>query len=183
MINIPEDGQNRYFPIACNLNYRQCVEDGLYQFLIPNDDRPSILYFEESGASNRISKPLFRNSAKVIKGTEQNLKLFVFANNLKIGYTQCDIRNLLYNDILNALDCKEFKTYTDSIFVEVLGLDACETTHKLFQRYSYDCVEQFFIFPYTVMTINIKITYSGKDCGNTLLQCPEPIECISYDNL
>jgi hypothetical protein len=45
--NGTDNGVPKRYPVACDVTSRDCTNTGIYQDLIPNDSRKSVVYWEE----------------------------------------------------------------------------------------------------------------------------------------
>ncbi len=154
-----ESGQKikKSFPIACNVSGDECVNNGAYKDLTPNNSYKSVLYFEEAGGTQLTGiergKMHFRSQVRLVGWL--NLK--------KMGLTDCQYSSTAVLQIIRELSAMiQPGNYGNKyIHLRVTGINEIEKSSAIFGRYTYDeSINQYLVYPFDYFALNISVEFS-----------------------
>jgi hypothetical protein len=150
------------YPIACGVTAKDCLNNGKYQHLLPDDRLKSLFYFEDLGIqSEGKENGGFKFTAK--------LRLVGWMNLKKLGKTDCSYSALAIASILNAFPTGyQNNTPYTRIQVEVTGQEP--KLPAIFSKYSLDEEKtQFLLYPFDYFALQIAVSYViPKSCLSAL---------------
>lgn len=150
------------FPIACDVNYNDCVKQSRYKDLMPDSKKMSVIYFEDLGCSF-ISK-----NARSIEFVS-TLKLIGWVNLSKFENISCDNSSVFVASIIKALP-SGFFNYGRYSNIQIIAIREEPKSNAIFAQYTYDeSVNQYLLYPYDYFSIGLSISF------NLPLHCIEEI--------
>ena len=200
-INIAVDNQTdtgivKRYPVACNVVNGDCANIGLYNELVPDDTKKSVIYWE-------MIQPMYNAGYtktndfynKRFKGVA---RLVVWLNLAKLGIDECN--GAIYAiPILEKILTKRGKiqsgVYENSILrIEPKGL-VKQDINTIFGGYDYPKIKNYYLYPFDFFAIDVNFTLeqclskggtfptgAALDCVN---QIPENEVCksLSFDGV
>lgn len=200
-INIAVDNQTdtgivKRYPVACNVVNGDCANIGLYNELVPDDTKNSVIYWE-------MIQPMYNAGYtktndfynKRFKGVA---RLVVWLNLAKLGIDECN--GAIYAiPILEKILTKRGKiqsgVYENSILrIEPKGL-VKQDINTIFGGYDYPKIKNYYLYPFDFFAIDVSFTLeqclskggtfptgAALDCVN---QIPENEVCksLSFDGV
>lgn len=200
-INIAVDNQTdtgivKRYPVACNVVNGDCANIGLYNELVPDDTKNSVIYWE-------MIQPMYNAGYtktndfynKRFKGVA---RLVVWLNLAKLGIDECN--GAIYAiPILEKILTKRGKiqsgVYENSILrIEPKGL-VKQDINTIFGGYDYPKIKNYYLYPFDFFAIDVNFTLeqclskggtfptgAALDCVN---QIPENEVCksLSFDGV
>jgi hypothetical protein len=200
-INIAVDNQTdtgivKRYPVACNVVNGDCANIGLYNELVPDDTKKSVIYWE-------MIQPMYNAGYtktndfynKRFKGVA---RLVVWLNLAKLGIDECN--GAIYAiPILEKILTKRGKiqsgVYENSILrIEPKGL-VKQDINTIFGGYDYPKIKNYYLYPFDFFAIDVNFTLeqclskggtfptgAALDCVN---QIPEAEVCksLSFDGV
>jgi hypothetical protein len=200
-INIAVDNQSetgiiKRYPVACNVVNGDCANVGLYNELVPDDTKKSVIYWE-------IIQPMtnagftktndFYN--KRFKGVA---RLVVWLNLAKLGLNECNgaIYTIpILEKILTTRGKIQSGIYEKSLlWIEPKGL-VKQDINTIFGGYDYPKIKNYYLYPFDFYAIDVNFTLeqclskggifptgAALDCVN---QIPENELCksLSFDGV
>lgn len=146
------------FPVACGMEYTECIKNERYKDLIPNDKLGCIVYFEDLGNRN-VGSVSGRNNWKA------SFRLVGWINQKKLGTDDCAITAKIVNTILGKYPELPFNSgIYQRCSIDILGQDP--KSYDPFSRFSYDEEKtQYKMHPFDYFSIQLDINYSvDKRC-------------------
>ena len=200
-INIAVDNQTdtgivKRYPVACNVVNGDCANIGLYNELVPDDTKKSVIYWE-------MIQPMYNAGYtktndfynKRFKGVA---RLVVWLNLAKLGIDECN--GAIYAiPILEKILTKRGKiqsgVYENSILrIEPKAL-VKQDINTIFGGYDYPKIKNYYLYPFDFFAIDVNFTLeqclskggtfptgAALDCVN---QIPEAEVCksLSFDGV
>ena len=200
-INIAVDNQTdtgivKRYPVACNVVNGDCANIGLYNELVPDDTKKSVIYWE-------MIQPMYNAGYtktndfynKRFKGVA---RLVVWLNLAKLGIDECN--GAIYAiPIIEKILTKRGKiqsgVYENSILrIEPKGL-VKQDINTIFGGYDYPKIKNYYLYPFDFFAIDVNFTLeqclikggtfptgAALDCVNKI---PENEVCksLSFDGV
>ncbi len=146
------------FPVACDVNFTDCIATGIYKDLIPDSSLGCILYFED------VSNVFQGRHGRKYKWKAQ-YRLVCWYNKKKLGYTDCNIDSKLITTFLSVIPDQSgnYGIY-QNIEISVLGEEP--KSFNPFSKYSYDEDKtQYLMDPFGYFSMPIEVNYElDKAC-------------------
>lgn len=186
--NQTDKGQIKRYPVACDVQNGECVNTGLYNELVPDDSKNSVLYWELiSPATNSGMTQTKDFYTKRFKGTA---RLVVWLNLAKLGVTEC-------NGAINTLPILE-KILTQKGKISGGIYDNCmlwiepravvkQDIQTVFGGYDYPKLKNYYLYPFDFYAIDVNFTLDqclakggtfeptcAVDCVNEVPPTPPP---------
>lgn len=141
------------FPVACNVNYEDCIKSGNYTDLVPNNKIGCMIYLEDNGGM----QPLGQNGANFV--FKANYRLVGWVNNKKLGYEDCSITGQIILSIFAVLPkIPRNEGNYQRLLVELGGQDP--KSYVPFAKYSYDEDKtQYLMYPYDYFSLPLSVTF------------------------
>ena len=194
--NQTDTGIVKRYPVACNVVNGDCPNIGLYNELVPDDTKNSVIYWE-------MIQPMYNAGYtktndfynKRFKGVA---RLVVWLNLAKLGIDECN--GAIYAiPILEKILTKRGKiqsgVYENSILrIEPKGL-VKQDINTIFGGYDYPKIKNYYLYPFDFFAIDVNFTLeqclskggtfptgAALDCVN---QIPENEVCksLSFDGV
>lgn len=160
------------FPVACNVSAADCINQGKYQDLVPNDSKKSVIYFEENGGSVVIGKE--RNNFQFRAG----IRIVGWLNLGKLGVTGCSWSSVAVLQILSKLPQGYFNLNNTYTKCRIASVFEAEKSPAIFSKYSYDeSVIQYLLYPFDYFALNLTIEYVVPLACINALTLADPINC------
>lgn len=159
------------FPVACDVNYADCLSNSKYKDLIPDSSVGCIVFLEDLGL-RFIAMHGHKQQWKA------SYKLISWVNNAKLGYEECSVTGQIIATILNqfpvnAANLGKFQT----TLVHVIGQEH-KNGQNPFSKYSFNEAEmQYLMYPYDYFSLLIDVTFEiDKRCLTPFVKL-DPIAC------
>jgi len=194
--NGTETGIVKRYPVACDVTGADCANLGIYQDLVPNDTKKSVIYWEMIAPMSNVGYTSTRNFfEKRFRGTA---RLVVWLNLAKLGIENC-------TDAVNIIPILEKEITTRG---KIMGgvFDGAQLRiqpqkmvaqeiNTVFGKYDYNKLKNFYLYPFDFFAIDVQFTLEqcldkggifpvlpAKDCVN---QIPENNICksLSFDGV
>lgn len=164
--------RRKVFPVACGVSGKDCVTNGKYQDLVPDDAKKSVIYFEENGGTQ------FVGYQKKDFQFRSQLKLVGWLNLSKLGVDSCSWSSIAVLQILSKMPIGYFNLDNRYTRCQITGIAEAEKLPSIFSKYTYDeAVTQYLLFPYDYFALNITIEYIvPRSCINEIILA-SPINC------
>ena len=180
--NQTETGTVKRYPVACNVVNGDCTNVGLYNELVPDDTKKSVIYWE-------MIQPMFNAGYtktndffnKRFKGVA---RLVVWLNLAKLGISECN--GAIYaipilEKILTTRGKIQSGVYENSILrIEPKGL-VKQDINTIFGGYDYPKLKNYYLYPFDFFAIDVNFTLeqclskggtfpsgAALDCENTI---------------
>jgi hypothetical protein len=164
----------RSFPVACGVSAKDCINNGKYQDLVPNDTKKSVLYFEEIGGAQVIGRE--KNNLKF----RATMRLVGWLNLQKLGVDSCSYSSAAVLQIISRLPEAYFNLNDRYTKCFITNLQEADKLPTIFGRYTYDeTVTQYLLFPYDYFALNITVEYNVPRACIEAIVLDEPINCPS----
>lgn len=141
------------FPVACGVDFAQCITNGKYTDLVPNSKIGCMVYLEDNGGVRLIGRngKNYRFNA--------SYRLVSWINSKKLGYENCSITAQMILSIISALPENPINEgIYQRLLVEVLGQDP--KSYVPFSKYSYDEDKtQYLMHPFDYFSLPIEVTF------------------------
>ena len=200
-INIAVDNQSetgivKRYPVACNVVNGDCANVGLYNELVPDDTKKSVIYWEliqpMTNAGFTKTNDFYN---KRFKGVA---RLVVWLNLAKLGLDECNgaIYTIpILEKILTTRGKIQSGIYQNSLlWIEPKGL-VKQDINTIFGGYDYPKIKNYYLYPFDFYAIDVNFTLeqclskggifptgAALDCVN---QIPENQLCksLSFDGV
>lgn len=151
------DGNNnpirKTFPVACGLEFQDCINKGKYQDLVPDSKLKSIVYLEDSGI-RLIRKEGYKNVYTA------SYRLVSWINQKALGYVDdCSITSKIIDVIISRFpDIPQTSGYYQELLIDVVGQDP--KSLNPFSKYSYDEDRtQYLMRPFDYFSLQLEVTF------------------------
>ena len=194
--NGTETGIVKRYPVACNVTGADCANIGIYQNLVPDDTKKSIVYWEMIQPMSNVGYTSTRNFfEKRFRGTA---RLVVWLNLAKLGIENC-------TDAVNIIPILEKEITTrgkiiggifDGAQLRIQPLRMVnQEINTVFGKYDYNKLKNFYLYPFDFFAIDVQFTLEqcldkggtfpvlpAADCEN---QIPSEVVCksLSFDGV
>ena len=180
------------YPVGCGVSEADCYNEGIYQNLIPDDSKKSVLYWEiltpmvNTGDTPNIktfNNKRFRGSARLV----------VWLNMKELGFqpispqTQCDGNIHTFPSLSNVLT--RFGKITGGIYdgsnIKIQPQRIELKKDAIFGQYTYSEGLNYYLYPYSYYGIDV--TFEMDICLksdhvfpiNSPIQCIKPLEPVT----
>lgn len=178
-LNQVENGQVKKYPIACNVTNADCENTGVYTDLVPNDDKLSVVYWEEITPMRNVGQTKQNNFFN--KKFQGVARLIFWANLPKMGIDTCNGAFGFYPILIKAITQKGQMSLGNGManyWIEPLA-DVEQDYRKIFAKYSYPELKNYSMFPYDVFAIDVSFTLEYcLDAGGVSPLAPS-IDCVN----
>jgi hypothetical protein len=141
------------FPVACDVNYSDCVKQSRYKDLMPDSSKMSVIYFEDLGCT-------FVNKTARSFEFISNLKLIGWVNLSKFQDISCDNSSVFVASIIKALP-NGLYNYGRYSNIQIVGIREEPKTNQIFSMYTYDeLVNQYLLYPYDYFSLSISVSFN-----------------------
>jgi len=157
--NGTETGIVKRYPLACNVTGVDCANIGIYQNLVPDDTKKSVIYWEMVSPMQNSGMTKTRDFyRKKFKGTA---RLVVWLNLAKLGIDNCTDSIL----VLPILE-KEITTRGkitggiydgDLLWIEPLRM-VNQDINTIFGKYDYNKLKNYYLYPFDFFAIDVQFT-------------------------
>lgn len=151
-----QSGKQQRYPVACDVTAADCNNIGIYQNLVPDDSKLSVIYWEELTPMQNTGTVLQNDFyTKKFKGTA---RLVVWLNLNKLGIDNCkDAINTLPS--IEKIITKQGKIssglYEGAVIkIEPKGM-AKKDPKTIFSKYTYPINSQYYLYPYDYYAIDV----------------------------
>ena len=189
--NGTETGIVKRYPLACNVTGVDCANIGIYQNLVPDDTKKSVIYWEMVSPMTNGGMTKTRDFyRKKFKGTA---RLVVWLNLAKLGIDNCTDSILVLPILEKEITTKGKITggiYDgDLLWIEPLRM-VNQDINTIFGKYDYNKLKNYYLYPFDFFAIDVQFTLEqclskgGSFPCAVPLDCPnggEPLECKSLD--
>tara|TARA_R100000654_G_scaffold16619_2_gene34884 strand:+ start:3940 stop:4593 length:654 start_codon:yes stop_codon:yes gene_type:complete len=178
--NGTETGIVKRYPVACNVTGADCANIGIYQNLVPDDSKKSIIYWEMIQPMSNVGYTSTRNFfEKRFRGTA---RLVVWLNLAKLGIENC-------TDAVNIIPILEKEItmrgkITSGIFegaqlrIQPLRM-VNQEINTVFGKYDYNKLKNFYLYPFDFFAIDVQFTLEQcLDKGGTFPILPAA-DCVN----
>lgn len=166
------------FPISCEVSEADCRSDQRYQDLIPNDNKKSILYFEELGSLTDQGKD---NKHTKRRKFVSEVRLVGWLNLQSLGLTACNASDEAIRSLLPLLLKEDHIISGGLLDGGVLNTRISKIPPKqheqIFAKYNYAQNKAYWMYPYDFFAIDIKINLNLSLCDYTFIT-NAAIECV-----
>ena len=190
--NGTETGIVKRYPLACNVTGVDCANIGVYQNLVPDDTKKSVIYWEMVSPMTNGGMTKTRDFyRKKFKGTA---RLVVWLNLAKLGIDNCTDSILVLPILEKEITTKGKITggiYDgDLLWIEPLRM-VNQDINTIFGKYDYNKLKNYYLYPFDFFAIDVQFTLEqclsrggtfpilpAVDCQNTP---PTPVVCKSLN--
>lgn len=156
-----EKSTPKRFPISCDVEGKDCIEQGKYSDLVPNSNKKSVIYFEDISGVSRIGN----TGARI--DFDARPRIVVWLNKTKLGKTDCSIAPIIVANIIKKLEGIKRRNTGQFINMNVEVVNEVPKTPEIFSRYTYNQYQQFLLYPYEYFALTLKVTFSiNPNCIN-----------------
>jgi len=159
-ILMPTDGDNtvqKRYPVACNVSAKDCENTGIYQNLVPDDSKKSVVYWEEVTPMQNSGYTQLRDFyTKKMIGTA---RLVVWLNLNKLGISNCTDAILTLPPIEKIIT-KKINIIggiydTNLLMVQPKGM-VKKSPKNIFGKYTYPDNAQYYLYPFDYYAIDVQ---------------------------
>ncbi len=147
------------FPVACDVDYDQCMSTGIYKDLVPDSSIGCIVFLEDLG----LRKTGTRGRKEQWKGS---YKLLSWVNNAKLGYADCSITKNIVVSIMKQFPVVPANNgIYQQLRIEVLGEEP-KSGQNPFSKYTFSEEQtQYLMYPFDYFSLLIDVTFEiDKRC-------------------
>lgn len=154
------------FPISADADVVDCVHQGKYWSLVPNNSYKCCLYIEQQGPVRFDS---FEKGYKWMNYLA-DLRIVGWVNLAKMGYTDPAKSGLFVVSVIKSLledrgvmDVQDSDYTGARIYVEIVG--EVEKNQSIFSRYTYGRFSNFLVYPFDYFALDIRAKFLvSTDC-------------------
>lgn len=187
-----EKGKIKRYPVACDVLNGDCANTGLYNDLVPDDTKKSVIYWEMMQPMTNAG--FTRTNDFYNKRFKGSARLVVWLNLAKLGITECN--GAIYAiPILNKILTKKLKitsgTFDGShVWIEPKNY-VKQDINTIFGGYDYPKLKNYYLYPFDFFAIDVNFTIeqclikggtfpslTAVDCVNEIAPV---VECKSLD--
>ena len=187
-----DSGIVKRYPVACDVSAADCENTGLYQDLVPNDSKYSVVYWEMiSPMTNQGFTKTNDFYQKKFKGTA---RLVVWLNLAKLGIESCtaslELIPILEKEITTKGKISGGVFDGNHIWIQPRNM-VKQDINIVFGGYDYDKLKNYYLYPFDFFAIDVEFTMEqclskgGTFTLGTALDCPNEIaptvQCKSLD--
>jgi len=187
-----DSGVIKRYPVACDVSAADCENTGLYQDLVPNDNKYSVVYWEMIAPmtnqgftkTNDFYQKKFRGTARLV----------VWLNLAKLGIESCtaslELIPILEKEITTRGKISGGVFDGSLVWIEPRNM-VKQDINTIFGGYDYDKLKNYYLYPFDFFAIDVQFTLEqclSKGATFTLgtaLDCPNEIapvvSCKSLD--
>lgn len=172
------------FPIASDIDAKQCWENGLYLDLVPNDKYKSVIYWEDLTGLQESGQKINLSGGRGYTGFQATLRMVCWLNLKKLGYTGSESISGIQQDAMKAINAIDMSNITTPVRIRRLSMMVSDILPKdhtaIFSRYSYAGDSSLFMYPCDFFAMNVKLQIQlANDCLPSLTPKSE-IQCLTY---
>jgi len=176
--NGTETGIVKRYPLACNVTGVDCANIGVYQNLVPDDTKKSVIYWEMISPMTNGGMTKTRDFyRKKFKGTA---RLVVWLNLAKLGIDNCTDSILVLPILEKEITTKGKITggiYDgDLLWIEPLRM-VNQDINTIFGKYDYNKLKNYYLYPFDFFAIDVQFTLEQCLSRGGLWPCALPIDC------
>ena len=157
--NGTETGIVKRYPLACDVTGVDCANIGIYQNLVPDDTKKSVIYWEMVSPMTNGGMTKTRDFyRKKFKGTA---RLVVWLNLAKLGIDNCTDSILVLPILEKEITTKGKITggiYDgDLLWIEPLRM-VNQDINIIFGKYDYNKLKNYYLYPFDFFAIDVQFT-------------------------
>lgn len=163
------------FPAGCDIDVRNCWENGMYLDLVPNDKYRSVVYWEDLTGLQDAGQYIRLSGGRSFMGFQATLRMVCWLNAKKLGYEGCDNTPEFIQDAMKVINGIDLKQITSPIRIRRISLQVMDILPKdhnaIFSKYSYSGNSGLFIYPFDYFALNVRLQVQmSSDCAPVLCQ-------------
>jgi len=186
MVNV--DGQlakigENVYPIADDLEGKQCFESGRYFDMLPSSAYKSVVYFEQTAPVQRLEN---KDNKGKIWVFQTDVRLVCWLNLKKFGEENPGLADVAMLAIMKRVLETKGQTLEQSgnipvnddrltnarLEVSILGQPV--TDRNIFARYSISEIAENLLYPFEFFAIDLRCRFEiGRDCFESILEADE----------
>ncbi len=164
------EGKIVRYPIACDVDYKECKRSSVYLDLVPDSKKKSVFYFEEEGSR------VVERKGRFIK-MQSSLRLIGWLNIKKLGYETCSITSEIISDIIKTLPSTPFNT-GKYIGMNIQVTSQMPKNSSIFGKYTYNESQmQHLMYPFDFFALNLTVDYDINPNCLTDFDIQDPVTC------
>ena len=176
--NGTETGIVKRYPLACNVTGVDCANVGIYQNLVPDDTKKSVIYWEMVSPMTNGGMTKTRDFyRKKFKGTA---RLVVWLNLAKLGIDNCTDSILVLPILEKEITTKGKITggiYDgDLLWIEPLRM-VNQDINTIFGKYDYNKLKNYYLYPFDFFAIDVQFTLEQCLSKGGTWPCLLPLDC------
>ncbi len=176
--NGTETGIVKRYPLACDVTGVDCANIGVYQNLVPDDTKKSVIYWEMISPMTNGGMTKTRDFyRKKFKGTA---RLVVWLNLAKLGIDNCTDSILVLPILEKEITTKGKITggiYDgDLLWIEPLRM-VNQDINTIFGKYDYNKLKNYYLYPFDFFAIDVQFTLEQCLSKGGLFPCALPVDC------
>lgn len=149
-------GDVKKYPVSCDVTSRDCENQAIIENLIPNDDKKSVVYWEELSPMTNLGETNSKNYyQKRFRGTA---RLVVWLNLAKLGET-CTSYIEAYAELERVITKKlrvPSGIYQGSrVSIEPKN-DVLQDKNIVFGKYTYNSFVNYYLYPFDFFAIDVQ---------------------------
>jgi hypothetical protein len=181
--NGTETGIVKRYPLACNVTGVDCANIGIYQNLVPDDSKKSVIYWEMVSPMQNTGMTKTRDFyRKRFKGTA---RLVVWLNLAKLGIDNCTDSILVLPILEKEITTKGKITggvYDgDLLWIEPLRM-VNQDINTIFGKYDYNKLKNYYLYPFDFFAIDVQFTLEQCLSKGGAFPCTVPLDCPNEIN-
>jgi len=154
------------FPISSDANVVDCIHQGKYWELVPNNAYKTALYIEQQGPVRFDS---FEKGYKWMNYLA-DLRIVGWVHLAKMGYNDASKSGLFVVSVIKALledrgvmDIQDSDYTGARLYVEIVA--EVEKNQSIFSRYTYSRFSHFLVYPFDYFALDIRVKFLvSTDC-------------------
>jgi len=174
-------------PYSNYVSQVDCAEESDRYFLLtPDEDKKSIIYFEQAGNCSFSPSPKGHSRYRNQMQGSQNFRLVCWVNLDKIGLVDDSANSLLAAEIYGAVDGLKVDRLHPDLSLPITNIKWTVTaeiakTLSIFASYSYNDFGSFLMYPYEFFAFEVNCQFLiKKDCISSYV--PEDPICVDQNN-
>jgi len=176
-------GTIKRYPVACDVNDIDCNNLSKYQDLVPNDEKLSVVYWEELSPMTNVGETATKSFyQKRFRGTG---RLIVWANLAKLGSSSCNGDLMAMQLELERVISVKGKI-TGGLFNQSLiriqpVKDVAQDINTVFGKYDYPKELNYYLYPFGFFALDVEFELDYCIANGASVPVNPPIDCYNSD--
>jgi len=178
-------GTIKRYPVACDVNDVDCNNLSIYQDLVPNDTKTSVVYWEELSPMTNVGETATKSFyQKRFRGTA---RLIVWANLAKLGSSSCNgdlmAMQLELERVISRKGQIQSGLYANS-FIKIQPVkDVQQDINTVFGKYDYPKERNYYLYPFGYFAIDVEFQLDYCIAAGAVVPVNPSIDCYNNDGL
>ncbi len=151
-------GVTKRYPVACDVSSVDCANQSLYQDLVPNDEKTSVVYWEEISPMANVGETATKNYyQRRFRGVA---RLVFWANLAKLGASTCNGDMMAMQLEVERVVTRKGKIsgglYNDSFIRFKVNKDVPQDINTVFGKYDYPKELNYYLYPFGFFAVDVE---------------------------